>query len=279
MNQHDLLDLVNQYRTIRKLSTGAAYLMKRTVVLFGCYLGRAAKLTDLDDYSVSAWLEHLESVAAAWTRCGHRTRILSLWRFAARRKLCEHPGEVRREPAPEPMPSSWSQDDVRRLLLACGTLNTKAAAYFKALILAAYETGLRRSDLRGLRREWIGLDGVIQIRQHKTGVPHVVRVRPETAAAILALPGDCPLRCPWSSGRYGEYWFRICCAADVRHGGCQQLRRTGATWIAKEYGVDAARDWLGHRTAEMVAHYVDRSVASPQPRLPPEVKIQSLPDL
>jgi integrase len=264
-----LAQIVQDYRTIRKLSPGAAYLLKRTAVLYGAYLGREAMASDLTDLSVSAWLEHLESICAPWTRAGHRTRILGLWRFAAKRLLCQPPGEVRRAPAPEPMPSAWSVDEVGRLVSACQWLNARAAAYFKALILAAYESGLRRSDLWGLSREQIASTGVIAVRMHKTSVPHVVSVRPETAAMILELAGPKPLACPYSSGRYGEYWARLCSMADVRHGGCQQLRRTGATLIAAEHGEDAARAFLGHKSRDMLDHYIDRSVTQPRPWLPP----------
>jgi integrase len=264
-----LLDLVSQYVTIRKLAPGSVYLLRRTATVYGEHLGRAATIVDLTDLAVSGWLAALESTAAPWTRTGHRTRILGLWRFAARRKLCEPPGEVRREPAPEPMPEAWTAEEVRRLVAACDWLNDRARAYFRALILAAYESGLRRGDLRSLDRNQIKADGVIAVRMHKTSVPHVVCVRPETAVEILSLPGQKPLACPWSSGRYGEYWFRLCCNAGVRHGGCQQLRRTGATLVAAEHGEDAARSWLGHRSPEMLSHYLDRRVTQPRPFLPP----------
>jgi hypothetical protein len=103
-----LEELVDEYRTIRRLSPGAAYLMRRTVTLYGVFLTREATTADLTDLSVSSWLEHLERVCAAWTRTGHRTRILGLWRFGAKRLYCLPPGEVRRAPAPEPMPTAWT---------------------------------------------------------------------------------------------------------------------------------------------------------------------------
>jgi integrase len=266
-----LQQLTDDYKTIRNLAPGSAYLMRRTVALLTEYLEREATTGDLDDLTISRWLEHLERSSSEWTRTGHRTRLLCLWRYAARRQLAPAPGEVRRCPAPEPMPEAWTSDQVTQLVRACGNLNTKAAAYFRALILAAYESGLRRSDLRALEREQIGPDGLIQLRQHKTRAPHVVAVRPETAAAVLALPGECPLASPYSTGRYGHYWTRLCQMADISHGGCQQLRRTGATLVAVDHGEDAARAWLGHRTAEMVRHYCDRRLTQPRPWLPPRV--------
>lgn len=264
-----LLDVARQYRVIRPLGQQSGYLLTRTTEIFSTFLGHAATVADLDDLTVSSWLEWCESRYAKWTVAGLRTRILSLWRFAARRKLCGGPGEVRRAPAPVPMPRAWSVDEVGRLVRAAKLLNPRAAAYFGALIPAAYESGLRKGDLQRLLREQIRSDGIITIRQNKTQQPHVVSVRPETAAAILALPGDPPLRCPWSTARYGELWARLRSMADLHSGGLQQLRRTGATWVAAEHGIEAARQFLGHRTGDMWRHYVDQSLASPRPWLPP----------
>jgi len=266
-----LNDLCGEYQTIRPLTPQAAYLLRRTAVLYGAWLGREAATGDLDDLQVSRWLEAAGATLAAWTVAGHRTRILSLWRFASRRGHCGQPGEVRRCPAPEPMPHSWTTEQVRRLVDATRHLNARARAYFHALILAAYESGLRKGDLTRLRKDEISPSGVLAVRMHKTGRPHVVAVRPETAAEILALPGETPLRSPWSTGRTGEYWQRLRLWAGLAKGGLHQLRRTGATLIAAEHGEDAARSWLGHRSADMVAFYVDRTVTQPRPWLPPRV--------
>lgn len=54
-------------------------------------------------------------------------------------------------------------------------------------------------------------------------------------------------------------------------GGCQRLRRTGATWIAVRQGIDAARSYLGHRTPEMIQRYIDRRYYRPRGVLPPAV--------
>ena len=263
--------IADQYRTIRPLSAGAAYLMRRTVTLFSEWLGRAATVEDFDDLTVSRWLESLETSHAAWTRVGHRVRLMGLWRFAARRGLCGPPGEVRRAPAPEPMPEAWTLEQVARLLAACESLGEEESRYMRALIAAAYESGLRRGDLWRLDREQIRPDGIISLRQHKTNQPHIVAIRPQTAAEVLSLPGQRPLRRPWGTRRYTAVWAKLRSEAGIPTGACQQLRRTGATWIAARHGEDAARSWLGHRSADMIRHYVDRRVSQPTPWLPPTI--------
>jgi integrase len=60
--------------------------------------------------------------------------------------------------------------------------------------------------------------------------------------------------------------------AGVRNGCLQQIRRTGATLLAMTHP-EAVQRYLGHRTPTMVRHYVDESIARPQPFLPPELAV------
>lgn len=268
MTLNDLLDVL---LTIRRVSPAAAVLYWRTLTMFGEYLNRPPELHDLNDETVSRWIAHLEASLSQWTIAGHRTRILALWRFAARRDPeMPLPREVRRAPPPEPMPEAWTTDEVQRLLVACKKVS-EGKAYFRALILCGYESGLRRGDLVRLERSQISQDGTIARRMRKTSQPHYVRVQASTAALVLSLPGLCPLAIPWGSKKYTRLWQELRKLAGVSEGGLQKLRRTGATYVARDYGIDAARDFLGHRTPSMVAHYVDRRIASPQIKQPPRL--------
>lgn len=264
----DMAALAVEYRTLRPLASGSVYLLNRTVALFSEYLGRSAEVSDLEDLMVSRWLVWLSDRQTAWTVAGHRTRILALWRLAARRHGIAGPGEVRSVKKPPPMPRAWSLDQLKTILDASRHLNGRASAYFHALILAAWESGLRAKDLESLPRVAISPDGTV-VRQRKTGQPQVFCFRPETAAEILALPGDCPLRSPWSTGRTREYWLRLRIWAGLSSGALHQIRRSGASWVAAQQGIDAARQYLGHRSSEMWRHYVDPAIAGPRPCLPP----------
>jgi integrase len=265
---HTLDQIRADYQTVRPLSPGAAYLMRRTVALFAAWLGRGATADDLTDQIVSTWLESLESTHAAGTRAGHRVRIMCLWRFAARRGYCQPPGEVRRERPPEPQPVAWTPGEVARLVAACDQMGADGD-YLRVEIAAGYESGIRKSDLHGLRREQIS-EVVTGYRMSKTGFTHEPRLRPETVTRILARPGSHPLACPWGPRKYRRLWARLRALAGVGDkGGLQQLRRTGATWVAVEHGVEAAREYLGHRSPEMVRCYLDRRHYRPRGWLPP----------
>jgi len=263
-----LIEIADQYVLIRNLSRGAAYLMRWSVRSFGRHVGRAPTAADLTDGAVSAWLASLASTAAPATRAEHRTHLLSLWRFAARQGYCQPPGDIRRERAPEPQPEAWTVEDVGRLLAACDRLGADGD-YLRTEISAAYESGIRKSDLHGLRRDQIG-ETISGYRMSKTAWPHEPRLRPETVAAILAREGTHPLACPWGPRKYRRLWARLRQLAGVEgRGGCQRLRRTGATWIAVRDGLDAARGYLGHRSQEMIRCYVDRRYYRPRGVLPP----------
>lgn len=272
-----LRDMLQTYKTLHPCTAGYAYQLGRSIDLFGETLGHAPAVADLTDESVSDWLQRLERSHAPRTRAGHRGNMLILWRFAARRKLCAAPCEVRRCPKPAPMPVAWTIDQVTNLLSACDALPASARTWFRATISVCYETGLRRGDVRRLHRDQFQSDGVIVLRQSKTQCPHVVGIRPETASLVLSLSGTYPLACPWCQRWYDRLWKRLRVAAGLSSGACQQLRRTGATWVAAENGIDAARQFLGHKSGDMWRHYVDTRIASPRPFLPPTVQHDSRP--
>jgi len=266
-----LRELLQTYQTLHPCTPGYAYQLGRSIDLYGQMLGHAPTVADLTDESVSLWLCHLERSHAPRTRAGHRGNLLILWRFAARRKLCQPPCEVRRCPKPAPMPVAWTVDQVTSLLAACDALPASAQAWFRATIAVCYESGLRRGDVRRLHRDQFQPGGLIVCRQSKTQTPHVAGLREETIALVLSLPGAYPLACPWSPRWYDRLWRRLRKAAGLSSGACQQLRRTGATLVASQHGIDAARQFLGHKTGDMWRHYVDTRIASPRPYLPPAV--------
>jgi integrase len=262
-----LSTVLKAYLLRRKVATQSGYLLALALTSFGRFLGHMPTVADLTDSIVSEWISAFEVRFSPWTASAYRTRLLTLWRMAARQKKCPPPDEVRKCPLPDPMPDSWTEDEVRRLLKACdeleGTvLGVPLGALLRANILAAYDTGLRRTDLWNIHRAQIRPDGMIALRQHKTQRVHVPKLRPATMAAVLALAGDYPLCWPGCHSNFYRPWRKLLKLAGLKgKGALHKLRRTGATLVARDYGLDAARRFLGHRTSEMVYHYVDQSIA------------------
>lgn len=264
-----LTTILDEYVILNPVAPRTAYQLRHCVALFTSYLGHPATTADLTDLTVSAWIQSQEGSFAPRTIATRKTVLSGLWRFAAGRGYCSPPGTLRRVRVGDPMPRAWSLDEMHRLLSA--TLLIKRSAYWRAFLLMAYESGLRRSDLIALDRSAIGADGVVVVRMAKTRHVHACQVRPETAALALALDGQRPLEWPHSRAEWWRYFRRLRQLAGVDGGAAQQLRRTGATWVAREQGVDAARRFLGHRSPAMIRYYLDERIARPVVYLPPKV--------
>lgn len=274
----DLAPQLRLYFLFRSLAQGSEYRVGRAVAVFAIYLERAASLSDLDDERVSEWIRWLQSRYAPKSVVGFRGDLLSVWRDCAGRGLCTPPNRVRRVKKPEPLPIAWTNQEKSRLVTRTRSLRgtfpngVSRAEYCEALVLAINDTGLRRSDIWRLRREQVRADGSIPMRQHKTSFTHEPRMRPETAAKFLRLPGDPPLACPYASpSGFYKFWKTVTAGAEIRHGALQQMRRTGATHLAITHRESVQR-YLGHRTAEMARHYIDESIAQPQHFLPPPME-------
>lgn len=276
-----LAGLCERYALTRGLRDGSIYQYDRLTRLFSQYLERDAALADLNDETVSRFLAWLQTRKYSKnTVHRYRAKLLSVWRDCAMRELCEPPRFVRRVPKKQPCPIAWSEEELARIarctLELLGNLSNGAPRwlYFSALFHTAYETGLRRGDLWALRREQFRADGVVILEEmQKTGWPHIPQVSREVLNAIQRLPGERPLAWPYkgSSTFYRQWRRSIIVPTGVRRGALHQIRRSGATWLAKSAGVEAARKYLAHRTDSMVWHYVDRSVAFGPAPSPPRI--------
>jgi len=274
----EILPHIARYSLYRSLAATTEYQLGRTVRLFGEWLGRPAKLLDLEDDQVSRWLQHLELTYAQRTVLSHRTNLLMVWRDCFRAGLVEGPRRVRRVRKPDPCPTAWTIPELRAVLRRCRALvgyfpdGTPRALYCESLVCAVYDSGLRRSDIWRIRRSQITPTGAVVLRQHKTGHSHYPQLRPRTLALVLRLERDPVLKCPFANESNWYVWWRdnVTAIAGVRHGAMQQLRRTGATQLDIEHP-EAVSDYLGHRTPDMRKYYVDRSISTRNRQMPPDV--------
>ena len=275
-----LVSILNEYLLAHRVSAGAAYQLRRSLALFRSYLDREPTIADFRPDLVSDWLRGLEPDYSLRTIKGHRANLLTLWRDAAASGCVDYPFRVRVYRSPRPNPAAWTPAELRQLLAACaltiGRLPVGAsesrkraknrehsgppvADYFAAIIRAAYETGLRFSDLIELRRKDFHATGAISIVQRKTGDQHTARLTAATLGIVLDLPGDKPLAWPLARSSFYREFDRIRTAAGVRKiGAMHAIRRTGATQVAI-VSPDKVQRFLGHRTPGCQVHYVDRS--------------------
>ena len=273
-----LSDVFASYLLLHPLRQGSAYQLNRSYRLFGERLARVPTTEDLTAETVSAWVAWLQASDrySPATVHGHRGRLLILWRFAHRKGWAGPVDEVRAAPRPDPMPEAWTLDELRSILDAIERIDVVIGTvpmrlYLRALVQAAYETGLRRSDLWAIRQDAIRDDGTIMLRQSKTGRVHAPQLSIGTTALVRQLPGAHPLAWPGRPRKFYQVWGRVLHLAGVPPGCLHRIRRTSATYVARDHGDDAARHFLGHRTPEMLRHYVDRRIAQPPQRLPPRI--------
>jgi integrase/recombinase XerD len=156
-------------------------------------------LEDLDAPLISAYLNHLETQrgVAITTRNSRLAALHSLFRFAALRHP-EHAALIQRvlaiptKRAPRPLISYLTTQEIDALL-AAPDLTTRTGRRDRALLLVALQTGLRVSELTGLRRT----DAVLGTGAHLhcTGKGRKQRATPlttDTAKVLRAWMNECP---------------------------------------------------------------------------------------
>ena len=134
----EFLELYADYRTVRT-STIENY--RYIVARLERFLGREAKLADLCDETINAWLRSMEPTHAAETIRSTRCAILSVWNLAARLQKASRPGLVRQAPKARQAIKTLTRQQVRELLEAAsmleGTYNGyRRSDYYRTLIRA-----------------------------------------------------------------------------------------------------------------------------------------------
>jgi integrase len=142
----------------------------------------------------------------------------------------------------------------------------KAPAWWRALIVVAYNTGLRRNSLLSLRMEDVNwVDRYLNVRAEitKTAQAQVLPFNHTVQGHLLSIRTDRSLVFPWP---HHERWFhkqfhRLQQAAGIpskEHFGLHDLRKTAAT-LLWEMVPAAAQLMLGHTSPQTTRkHYVNR---------------------
>jgi len=150
-------------------------------------------------------------------------------------------------------------------------LGFKAPAWWRALLVLAYNTGLRRRTLFELRMEWIDWDKrriVVPPRSMKSKRFQVVHLNETAFRHLLAIRTSRELVFPWPATMrtFHQTMHRLEDAAGIprrEHFGLHDLRKTLATQLFAT-SAEAAQCALGHAGSNVtLRHYVaaDRLVA------------------
>jgi len=220
-----------------------------------------------------AWLKAAGKANA--TVNGQRACLLALWRHAWRKRLVpEQPRDVMKLRVPKRLPEAWSPEQVGLILRAAaespGTIcGIPAAAWWPALVLTLYDTGLRIAAVMQLRQADLTADGWLNVpaEVQKQDADQAFRLHPDTLrsiAATLAEPREWLFPWPIDSDGHFRYLARayreILQRAGLSHGRrdlFHKLRRTSATAIADAYDLATAQRHLGHSGIDVTRRYVD----------------------
>lgn len=263
-----LPELARRYFLERDVSRNYIAQVTVTVRHLRRFHGEVPYVDELTDELLNRFLAERQRHVSAETCNDNRRMLLTLARYAWDVELLpEVPRRVRRIRKEPKMPAAWTRDEVALLVKATDrlfchrrhSLTFDPRIWYRALIMAAWDTALRWGDLCRIRRADIAADGSFLIIQSKTLWPVRCVLRPDTLAAI-----DQTDPC----GReliFGGVRARKNIALTMRtltriaglKGTLKTLRKSAATAV-EQMQPGAATALLGHKTPGLAArHYVD----------------------
>ena len=246
---------------------------------------RAAGITPmtLQDSLVNRWLASLGQ--SPTTRANYRRMALTLWRHACDLGLAaDYPRrvvKVKNRPKPA---VAWTMAELSALIAAARSLTYSfkrsrcpAAVFYEAFVRVGFETGLRFSDLLGLRCEQLRGERLYVV-PNKTGEQVPKRLSQPCLDVLTKLSvlggGRTFFRWAIAKKQCREHFKALCKQAGMT-GTPRWLRRSGATHCEIAQPGSAGR-FLGHLSPGLAYRfYVDRTLLDEQCPSPPPIPTQS----
>lgn len=188
--------------------------------------------------------------------------------------LIQQPPWIRRPQLEMRIPRIVSSEAMEAVYLAAPRMKEpkidgfEPSAWWQALIVLCYSTGLRAGTLFSLRMEWINWADrkiVIPPQAMKSKRPHIAHLNETTLEHLGAIRSDRELVFPWPRHRR-TFWLRfhkLQNFAGIPHKeqfGLRELRKTHATLLWGN-SPEAAQLSLGHTGMEVtIGHYVQSGV-------------------
>lgn len=182
-----LAHFVETYSLEREITASSIEQYRIAVNSFSKWLSRPAETTDLTDDAINRFLVAYSQLRKPHTVASKRRQLLVLWRAVAERGGTTPPARVRRIKTPPTPKDVWTAKEVAAICQNLSRLQgrlpivlIRPGDYYVSLIKAAWETGLRLSDLMGLERHQIERSGWFSVVMQKTGLPQWCRLHGST---------------------------------------------------------------------------------------------------
>jgi integrase len=250
---------------------------RHTLQLFATFTAADPTFHNLNESCAEAfliWLKQSNRMANA-TINKHRRQLAAIWKHAWRKhKVAELPRDLVQLTVPKRLPDAWSAEEVGRILAVAATTpgefcGIPAGVWWTALILTAYDTGLRIDAL--LRARVADFDVTrrrlkVWAETQKQNADQAFALHTDTVSAILVTdPSTRELLFPSPFKDREKEPLRsryraILSAAGLAHGRrdlFHKLRRTSGTAIANAFDLETAQRHLGHSSPKVTASYLD----------------------
>jgi hypothetical protein len=239
--------------------------LKNAVSVFSKYLGHDATLGDLPDH-INPFLAKMRDDGKSPKTVKHRRNsLLVLWRTAFEDRLTDEPPRAKRIILPPKVPHCWTQEQMAHLVATMAkderemSNGMQRGLWFASLTLALYSSGLRLSDVVKAERTEVSKEGLYKVIQGKTG-RLVVRTLDPRGIALAMATGN-PRRDHIWDLPYNRTWihkqFKLFVGKAGLEGTTRWIRRSAATHLCSQQGIEEARKLLDHRSlTTLVNHYL-----------------------
>jgi integrase len=275
-----LIDLIeNHYFVERDIrhSTRLFFIVKAGV--FGRWLERPPLIADLNAATINAFITHRLAVCSRETVRGERAVLRALWQFAHDAYLLDAPpSRIKPLKRERKIVEGWDRDQIRKLLEAADALTgrirgtfAQRADYWRAVVLVAYDTGLRAGDLQQLPASCMRQAGPITVIQSKTREPVETAIGDDAVAACkkIMAPGRNQPFAIIGRRSFFEGFAAICKAAGL-DGRARMLRRTSGSLVERD-NPGQGHKHLGNGRDVFVRHYDVLRLSGRGPMLPPRL--------
>jgi len=277
---NSVLRFIARYLAAREVSAQYAYILRKIAAKMARFAGKATIEDLFSEDMVNDFLASLD--LSPFTVRGYRSYILSLWNAAADDDLVAYPRlrRIRRPKCPEIVVNCYSAEEARKLLAASDRLQGEypngvtKRLYWRAAILLAWDTGLRRGDVWLFRKSIVRPDGTLRVVQHKTKQIVTVRLRESTSKAVAAIHYDQPLQWTMDQSYFGRHFRRILKAAGINRGSFKWLRRSSGSYVEIQQP-GAGHKHLGQTCQQVFNKHYDGKLGGHTLPMPPDLDADS----